>query len=79
MKAYVLVEEFENKDILRESSNLVVSRTFEEVKRLFDKAISEDEYGMIKDNGVSTHTESEFETNYKDGFIAYYIEEHELI
>ena len=69
-----IVNEIVEEDGLKMFKAHEVFTSFDSAKALFDELISQDNYGFAE-NGVRTHLNDYYETNYKDGYIAYDIEE----
>ena len=72
---YILCEEYENKDHIREFTILCVSNDENYLRQLMQKKIENDQYGFIASKGVdeSSLRDNHFSTNYDDGFVEYYI------
>ena len=75
----MLCEEYEADDGIREFSVLAVSEDREALKLLMKAKIQEDEYGYIKTNGVFDQSDLHFTTNFKEGFLEYYILEQDVL
>ena len=72
---YVLCEEFEGKDGIREFSILAMSEDKALLQELLKKKVEMDEYNFIADKGIDTDDEDHFMTNFENGFVEYYISE----
>lgn len=78
-KVYVLTEVYEGDQVLRESNILGVFLNETSAQRTMLEHIERDEYGFIKDNGTQEQRDSYFESNFKDGFVAYSVEGFEVV
>ncbi len=72
-KMYVLCEEYEDADAIREFKVLALSPDENELKKLLKAKIDKDEYGFIATKGIDYESEIHFKTSYDYGFVEYYI------
>lgn len=72
---YVLCEEYEDKDGIREFTILAMSEDKILLRELMQRKIEMDEYGFIADKGIFNESEDNFSTEFNNGFVEYYISE----
>lgn len=72
-KLYVLCEELEHGDAIRQFSMLAVSYDVEGLKQLLAAKVAQDTYGYIASNGIEYQTPMYLQTGYQNGFVEYYI------
>lgn len=77
IKTFVLKEEMEKDDGIREFSILGISTDFEALRDLMTQQIIADSYGFISKNGVYEERKDFFQTNFDEGFVEYSITEYE--
>lgn len=70
---FILCEEYEGDDGIRQFQILSVSNDRDYLRELMQKNIAEDPYGYVKSKGIADHRADHFETNFNDGFVEYYI------
>jgi len=70
---YLLCEEYEDSDAIRSFTVHNVSYDKKALEANLSKMVNEDVYGMIKANGIADHDADHFSTNFKNGFVEYYI------
>ena len=78
-KIYLLCQEYEDKDAIREFSVLAVSEDYSALKNLMQAKIKQDEYGFVQNKGILQNTENSFCTNFSSGFLEYYILSQDLL
>lgn len=81
-KMFILCEEHEDDDAIREFSVLAVSEDEEMLQKLLAAKVKKDEYGLIaKDNGGEYDNPNHFVTEYmyEVGFVEYYILEEDVL
>ena len=76
---YCLCEEHEDGTGIREFNILAVSSDQEYLRKHMQRIIANDQYGLIKENGVEYAEEDNFCTNYDCGFVSYYIEPNQVL
>lgn len=76
---YVLCEEIEGKDGIREFSIVGVSQDKQLLQDIMQEKIEKDQYGFIKDKGVEEHSEDSFRTNFENGFVEYNIQKEQVL
>lgn len=79
IELYILQEEFENGDGIREFSILGISFDRDGLIKQMKELIEKDEYGLISDNGVFEEREDFLQTNYVTdvGFVEYSVSRYE--
>lgn len=75
---YILTEEFEGKEGIREFTIVHISFDIDKLKDILKDIIKMDQYGLIEKNGIEVDGELYFTTKYNDGFVGYQILEHNL-
>ena len=78
-QVFVLCEEYEGDDGIREFSIHGISEDKNFLREKMEALIKEDFYGFIKNKGVDDHSEDHFSTNFDCGFVEYYILEQEVL
>lgn len=79
-KIYILCEEYEDDDGIREFSIIATSFNENKCKEKMQEEIKCDKYGLIKENGVEDYeSNTHFCTNFNNGFVEYYILEENVI
>jgi len=75
---YVLCEQHEEPDGMRQTTILQVSTNKKALQELMKAKIEKDDYGIIAQNGYEEIDDNYFCTNYKQEFLEYYISEQPL-
>ena len=78
-KVYVLCEELEQGDAIRQFTMLAVSEDQEGLKKLLAAKAAQDAYGYVASNGIEDQSPTHFKTEYNDGFVEYYIVEEPVL
>lgn len=77
---YILTEEFEGTEGVREFQILNASDNLLKLKNIMQGKVEEDEYGLFRENGINRQDDFCVESNYtSEGFIGYSITVKELI
>jgi len=78
-KIYVLCEEFEDRDAIREFQVLAVSRDKILLQRLLKEKAEKDEYGYFAEKGFSEDDADHVCSNFENGFVEYYIVDESVL
>lgn len=78
-KLYVLCEELEQGDSIRQFKILATSHDEEGLKQLLAAKVAQDAYGYAASNGIEYQTPMYFQTGYHNGFVAYYITQEPIL
>lgn len=78
-QVFILCEEYEGDDGIREFSIHGVSEDKNFLREKMEALIQEDFYGFIANKGVADHSEDRFSTNFDCGFVEYYILNQEVL
>ena len=78
-KVYLLCEEHEGEDAIREFMIHTISHDEDALKTLLRAKAERDDYGLIAKNGIDDNTDTHFKTNFENGFVEYYILEQGVL